>query len=222
MAIKACFWYYDYVGDEPAALAVNRGEHEYRHALLLYRGRRFPQALATAERATARGHRMAWVERGFILAEMPDGQKRALAAYDEATARLKDYGTGAESLGAPMILLFLGHKQQAQRAYREISPDLVPPWHNRWYFSLLDYNCGRKSATELIEASGGARPLLSEAHLSIGLHCLADGDREGAREHFRQCAQTRAFIYWDYYWARAFLDRLDNDPTWPPWIPQTH
>jgi hypothetical protein len=58
-----------------------------------------------------------------------------------------------------------------------------------------------------------------EAHFLIALHDLADRDRAAARSHFRKCADTRAFIYWDWIWARAFLKRMDEDPTWPPWIP---
>jgi hypothetical protein len=60
--------------------------------------------------------------------------------------------------------------------------------------------------------------MLCEAHFQIGLRHLAEGDRDGARDHFQKCVQTRVFIYWDYVWARAFLDRLKGDSRWPDWI----
>ena len=32
-------------------------------------------------------------------------------------------------------------------------------------------------------------------------------------------ADTRAFLYWEWEWSRMFLDKLNQNPTWPPWIP---
>jgi hypothetical protein len=52
----------------------------------------------------------------------------------------------------------------------------------------------------------------------IGMRRLARGDWSGAREHFRKCDETRVFVYWDHQWARAFLRRLEQDPSWPKWI----
>jgi hypothetical protein len=57
--------------------------------------------------------------------------------------------------------------------------------------------------------------MLCEAHFLAGLRHLAAEDRDGARDHFQKCVETRVFIYWDYKWARAFRDRLKNDRTWP-------
>ncbi len=58
------------------------------------------------------------------------------------------------------------------------------------------------------------------AHFQIALHLLADGDRAGARDHFRRCVATNYFITMPYHWAAAFLARMEQDPAWPPWIPQ--
>jgi hypothetical protein len=59
-----------------------------------------------------------------------------------------------------------------------------------------------------------------EAKFVIGMRRLAEGDRSGAREFFQKCVATRVLIYWEYLWAGAFLKRMNEDPTWPPWIPQ--
>ncbi len=48
---------------------------------------------------------------------------------------------------------------------------------------------------------------------------LSEGDRTGAREHFGESLDTNIFYYFDYSWSHAFLARMDQDPTWPPWIP---
>jgi hypothetical protein len=115
----------------------------------------------------------------------------------------------------------LGKKDAAIRAslqIRENRPSLSARF-GEWYFNYLDYTCGLISEDKLLRAARPSRPNQCEAHFAIGLRRLAEGDRQGAREHFRRCAETRVFIYWDYTWARAFLARMEKDPAWPPWIP---
>ena len=127
---------------------------------------------------------------------------------------------GLARLCTPMIWLLLGRKSKAVAASRKVRRErsLVPPWYQGWYHRYLDYQCDRITGTELLQVAGTCRPKLCEAHFVIGLRHLCAGDRAGARDHFQQCADTRVFIYWDYMWARAFLARLDQDSTWPPWI----
>jgi hypothetical protein len=118
-----------------------------------------------------------------------------------------------------MILQVLGRPAEAEQAARKVrrDPALVPPWYRGWYHHYLDYQCGLITEGRLLEAAGTCRPKLCEAHFSIGLRHLSEGDRDGARRHFQKCADTRVFIYWDHRWARAFLERL-KDPAWPRWI----
>jgi hypothetical protein len=120
-----------------------------------------------------------------------------------------------------MILLFLGQREEAVQAVLQILQDQkqIPPWWEGWYYKRLDFDCGLMTADELLQAAGTCRPKLCEAHFAIGLHRLADGDRAGARAHFRKSAYTRLYTWsWDYMWARAFLARMEKDPAWPPWI----
>jgi hypothetical protein len=71
----------------------------------------------------------------------------------------------------------------------------------------------------LLKEAGPSRLNQCEAHFFIGLALLSDGNRDGARTHFRQSVATRIHTFLDYVWSRAFLSRLEADPTWPPWIP---
>jgi hypothetical protein len=217
-ALLARFHYFDYVGDEPAAFAVSRQKIEFRHAVMLYHRRAFRKALAAADRSLKRGYGMARVERGFILLELPNGNRRAREAYRDAAAGAE---VGLVRLYAPMILLLLGRRAEAVEASLKVrcNPALVPPWYQGWYHRHLDYLCGRIGEDELLKAAGSNRPKRCEAHFVIGLRHLSAGDRAGARVHFQKCAATRMFIYWDYMWARALLKRLEEDRTWPPWIP---
>jgi tetratricopeptide (TPR) repeat protein len=216
VALKACFWYFSYVGDEDTAFETSRHGPEFRHAWMLYRRKEYPQALQAVDRAVAQGVGWSHVERAFILAELPDGPARAGEQFQDAQAKESRFGR----VTAPMILLLLGQGPEAIRASQAIrgEPAALPPWDPDWYRRYLDYFCGALTGEELLQAAGPCRPKRCEAHFAIGLHRLAEGDREGAKEHFRKCAATRIFIYWDYMWARAFLERLENEPGWPPWI----
>jgi serine/threonine-protein kinase len=217
-ALVARFHYYDYVGDEETALAVSRLGIEPRLVVMLYRRGDYAKALEAADRGVARGTGLSRVERAFILADLPDGPRRAAAVFEETAAR---DDLGFWRLCPPMILLLLGRGTEAVQAGRKIrsDPALIPPWYQGWYHRYLDCQCGLITEDELIQPAGTCRPKRCEAHFLIGLRHLSAGDRAGARAHFRQCAETRVFIYWDYQWARAFLRRLEQDPTWPPWIP---
>jgi serine/threonine protein kinase len=216
-AAKACFEYFDYVDDEEAAYTMSGHGSAFRRAVMLYRRQEFAKALEAAERSRAigRGFSAEAVERAFILAELPDGPARARAACEAAKAEARSVW----QLLPPMILLLLGHKDDARQAYLGVRKEELPPWDGGWLFTYLDYNCGRVTADELVQAAGEARPKLCDAYFQIGLWRLADGDRAAAREYFQKCVATRAFVSWEWPWARAFLARMEKDPAWPPWIP---
>jgi tetratricopeptide (TPR) repeat protein len=219
MAQVACFHYFEYVDDTENALAVSALGAEFRLATILYRRGAYDQALDAADRAAARGSALARVERGFILAELPDGRRRAWAAF-EAIAAADELGD--LRLYAPMIPQLLGRKADAEQASRKIRDgpaDLMPRWYRGWYDHYLKYQCGLSPEGELLRAAGSCRPKLCEAHFLIGLRHLSEGDRDGAGEHFQKCADTRVFIYWDYMWARAYLARMEKEPRWPSWLP---
>jgi hypothetical protein len=197
---------------------VSRRATEFRLGLMLYRRGEYDQALAATDRARARGHGLPRVERGFILAELPDGPRRATAAFEDAAA---EDDPSYFRLFAPSILLLLGRRADAVQAACKLrsDPTVVPPRDRDWYQHRLDYLCDRITDDQLLRAAGACRPKLCEAHFQIGLWHLADGDRAGAREHLRKCDETRVFIYWEHEWGRAFLRRLEKGSTWPPWIP---
>jgi tetratricopeptide (TPR) repeat protein len=221
MAQAARFHYHECAGEEQAARAVSGLGGEFRQALMLYRQADYEKALAVADRGVARGGGLARVERGFILAEMDDGERRAWAAFKDAEA---SNDLGYFRLCAAAIPLLLGRKADAVQASLKVRADPtvpVPPWYKGWYHRYLDYLCDQISEDELIRAAGRCRPMLCEAHFQIGLRHLAEGDRDGARDHFQKCDETRVFLYWDHKWARAFRDRLAQDRTWPQWVKKT-
>jgi tetratricopeptide (TPR) repeat protein len=219
IARQSCFWYFEYVGSEQQAYEMSRQGTELRLVPVLYRRGDLKQALEAAERAVVHGYPLGRVERGFILAELPDGPARARATFQEAMNLPDD--SRFYRMDAPLLLFLLGKKEEATHASLKVNDkEAQSPFGNdSWYHKCRDYNCGLVSADELLKAAEISRLMQCEAHFLIALHDLADRDRAGARAHFWKCADTRAFIYWDWIWARAFLKRMDEDPTWPPWIP---
>src|SRR5262249_47288743 len=79
-AAKACFEFYEYVGDEEAAYAMSGRGNQFRRAVMLYRRGEFAKALEAAverSRSRASGWSTEQIERGLILPELPDGPARA-------------------------------------------------------------------------------------------------------------------------------------------------
>jgi hypothetical protein len=224
IAASARLDYYAYVDNEPEAYAMSQNAGDFRHALMLYGRGEFTKALKATERNLSSGHGrwMDQVQRGFILAELPDGPARARIAYQEAMAHVSD---GWQTV-PPMILLLLGEKEEAVRAYTQVRKENITPrldgwyWLDGWYLKDLDYNCGRITADELLKAAGRSPMKLCEAHWQIGLWRLSTGDRAGAQDHWRKCVANRALGDWSWLWARAFLNRMQKDRSWPPWIPK--
>jgi hypothetical protein len=118
-----------------------------------------------------------------------------------------------------MILLLLGKPEEARQAYLQVPKEELPPWDDGWWLKFLDYNCGRMTSDQLLQAAGEARHKVSDSHLMIGLWRLSEGDRVAAQQHFRKGIATRVFNSWEWPWVRTFLARMEKDPAWPPWIP---
>ena len=226
IALKVSFWFFDYINDDDAALETSGHGTEFRHVCVRYRRGDYAGALVAAERAAGQGFGLARLERGFVLAELDNDISRALAAYQNA-ADVPDESRYFR-VCQPLLLLFLGQKQKAIQAARQIrkEPDAVPFWHEyetgqrtqNWYCQYLDYLSDRMSEEDFLQAARASRTKRCEAHFVIALKHLCEGDRSGAREHFEKCVETRVFIFWDWIWARAFLKRVQQDPTWPRWI----
>ena len=53
----------------------------------------------------------------------------------------------------------------------------------------------------------------SQAHFTIAMYRLAEGDQADSLDHLRACVATNAFGSFDYELARAYLARLDDNTT---------
>ena len=79
----------------------------------------------------------------------------------------------------------------------------------------MEYLAGRITEAELLDRAGNRQFALSIVYFTIAMMRLAERDPEGAREQFEKCIATSAAGSFDFEWARAYLARMEADPTWP-------
>jgi hypothetical protein len=225
-AVWGQFYYYWYISQDNACSELLRRAFEggtpddliYRYAFDLYQRRQLPQALEVLGRS--KNHDVVFIEvpRAFILAEVPGGYERALKVSRNLTSRCV---VPVDRWGCNCLLLFLGLQAESVTATRRFREQDQNYWlrRGRWVAAQHDYLCEDISAEELLKPAGRSKYGQCSCHLVIGLKTLANGDRSGAREHFRKAVATRFFTSTSYGWSRGFLARMEVDPTWPPWIP---
>lgn len=227
VAAVARLFYFRHTGDRAAALAeaLQRSNSGVRLSILdevylaieLYHNARFQEALDVVDRSIARGGDtfLRKIYRCFVLAELPNGLARALAAMPEPTT------STVFAIYVPTIAQLLGRRAEAVAAFQSLreSFDKTPTLSDS-NVRLLEFGAGKLPADKLLAAAGSSRLYLCEVHFFIGMALLADGDRDGARIHFRRAVETHVVWYVDYTWSLAFLSRMDADPEWPRWIPK--
>jgi serine/threonine protein kinase len=153
--------------------------------------------------------------RCFTLPELPDGANRAYATVKRQQAKGI---VGFDSVVALLPLQLLGRAEEAVGAYAELRNRFQYPARDHWYEHILEYEVGKLSAEQLIAIAGNSQWNLCEGHFYIALKELSQGDRQGAREHFRLSLATPVIRFYEYRWSRAFLRRMEADPNWPAWI----
>jgi len=216
------FLYFDHVAQDLTAFEIAKRATEKLdyslldcyYALALYRRGRLTEALAVLARRAKDQNLFVDRLRAYLLAELhPKERNIARAACENMLTRHPSSGYEAQR-----ILRFLGYKDDAiaiSRALRHKRPPVSPDESGK---VLGDYECGYISEVELLNHRMD-RGLRFLSHHTVGLNRLADGDRAGAREHFLQAQQVRGLAPDDWYLARIFVERMEKDPAWPPWIP---
>jgi lipoprotein NlpI len=192
-------------------------------ASYLYRLGQFEEARDMLEQSLPqlKGGSRFHVVRGFVLAELPGGQAKVLGAYETAAREAEAAQEPIEALFPHLLLRLLGRKREAVETCRQLRDRLQGPaaWRPDWKKRLLDYICDDLSPEQLLQLASSSRSDQCEAAFCIAMTKLAEGGREGARTHFRQCLATGVFAFFEYRWSRAFLARMEKNPNWPSWIP---
>jgi hypothetical protein len=181
-------------------------------AALLVRGE--PEKALAAFDSVAHSDWIAAV-RPLALFELPDRRDE----FQTTVARfVESYPPMARPPMAPAFLLYSGRRPQA----RELANDVLMR-HSEWFNHRppaekrsFEYLAGRLAEGEFLNAARGSLIDLCVAHCVIGFQHLADGDRAGAMEHFRQAVEMGAFLGPAYDWARVVPAQLKRHATWPP------
>jgi tetratricopeptide (TPR) repeat protein len=218
--------YFEQRGDSAAASEALRRAAQgfannpavFDYAADCYRRGELAQALAALarrkEKDDSEGDRL----RACLLAEDKDhGPARARQAIQEWLERYPD----PQNLGdAAVVLLLLGHKEQAQQIARRIRLPEGGSTSQRREFLVRSraFVAGEDvSAADLLRAAQGVRSQRCSANFLIGMTHLADGERRAALEHFRAAVATGDYFNNDHTLSRVMLARL-QDPAWPWWI----
>ncbi len=158
------------------------------------------------------------IVRAYVLAELPNGPARALEAYREMAKR---YTQGSAPLYCHAVPLFLQRQEEVVAASRDLlnRDHRLPPLRSNFHKNWLAFNAGQLSAADFEKAAGASRWEQCGTHHAIGVMRLAGGDRAGAKAHFRKSVATHCLNFsFHYDCSRFFLERMEKDPTWPPWI----
>ena len=120
--------------------------------------------------------------------------------------------------GGPVwVFRLLDNSEQADFVAQGFLPN-VGEFETEWT-AIKRYMTRDATVEETIESCKSSRGALSYAHYAIAMDMLGTGQREVASHHFQKCRDAYFFYHYAYYWSRTFLERLKEDPTWPPWIP---
>jgi serine/threonine protein kinase/Flp pilus assembly protein TadD len=221
-----CAFYLQLLGHEEKAFEVLRSASRrcetsaiaQARACTLYRRGKYTEAVEVLERLRKGGKKDLFLDcfRAYILAELPGGREQALAVYREIAAGRPKSITAHFAL---TILLLLGNREEAVAGYREMvtHPGSWPASHSQreFFLRLPEYGADLIAAEKLLEVARPSRWSECTARYLIALSILSQGDREGACKHLRECLATDSFFVPELWWSRAFLDRMENDPSWP-------
>ena len=123
-------------------------------------------------------------------------------------------------IAVAVVLLLLGDWPEARKVASQSRPPAwtITPQRKAYNERSRAFAAGEgPSEKELLDAAGGLRSCRCSARLLIGMTCLANGDRPGARHHLGEAVATQDYFNNDYTLSRVFLARLEN-PGWPTWI----
>jgi serine/threonine protein kinase len=186
------------------------------YAWQLYERGEADKALQIIEQVAPRG-RMSF-SRGIFAAEAKDGGlHRALMICDEMESEQSVEGRFRRLA----LLFFLGEKEKALNLLGKYPPKPGPRASDKLYERVAHYwkDPTADKEKQLLDFASGSKASLVYAHWYIAFRLLGDGDRNGARQHFKACMALHYPYFLGYLESRALLAQMDRDANWPWWIP---
>ncbi len=154
---------------------------------------------------------------GLILAEgSKDGSREAMDIFHKV--QQMDAIVCVKVLAADIPLL-LGRVDEARKASLQLLGSNEFVFERREIKNMVRYQAGKMPEDELVRRAGPFGDFQSDFYHDIAMASLAIGDRPKAKRYFEKAVDTGQIGDWGYHIALIFLQRLEDDPTWPSWIP---
>jgi tetratricopeptide (TPR) repeat protein len=211
-------FYFAIVGDkrsemgewrETVRLGGGAGMFASYYGAAMFAGGRSAEALDVLNQPSPSPDALATICRAYLLLDVD--------RPDEARRHCQQVLAGERSLAilAETVRLLAGDAEHVAADAVQLLAVVPPGDLDR---PALECWAGRRSVPDTIARAGRSGVLLSRARFFLGLACLARGDRESAEQQFKESDATGAHWRTEHQWSRAFMARLERDPTWPPWI----
>ena len=156
--------------------------------------------------------------RAHLVADQPNGgeEARQLVATltNDPSPLIRRY-----ALIALCLTRDLGEvERQASKVSKAIRPGLRPGGDVFNVGPCIDYMAAAMDGPTLLDRVRNHGWAMANAEFMIAMKKLAEGKRREARKHFKASAETNVLGSYDREWARAYVARMDADPSWPTWI----
>ncbi len=119
-----------------------------------------------------------------------------------------------------LALFFLpGQSEATVEHAKERARNVVVSTYWKTSRDVLQFMGDDITEDDLIGRAGKSERDRAVAYFAIGMRRLAEGRRLEAKESFEKSAANPVYYWSDPTWARAFVARMEKDPTWPDWLP---
>jgi tetratricopeptide (TPR) repeat protein len=210
-------FYFQIVGDRDAAASAwlqavekgGRGLFVSWYSAAMFSANRAAEAIQVLDRVKPPPESLTSVARALLMLDVGRPEE-AEQIYRQVASR-----PGFSRVHAESVLLLMGQRDRVAGNCAHLHKE-IPLEHPE--YQAIAFLSGRISSEDFIDQVGTSLFQRCGVHYLVALVCLAEGDRHLARSHFNHCVNTGVHCMPTYQWSRAFLDRMDQDPAWPPWI----
>jgi hypothetical protein len=111
-----------------------------------------------------------------------------------------------------------GIQEYAQRAMKAMAPESLAMYDPFDCAAGVAFFAGELTESQLLARSDEQAQSRHIAHFNLAMKGIAMKNRATAVDNFRKCVETGPIGGMATVWARAYLTRMDADPTWPSWM----
>lgn len=154
------------------------------------------------------------VAKAYLVRDLPNGAQQVHELVDDL---LQDPSAAVQMFALTALCL----ADTPQNIQERVRAAVLPKSENLKVVGLPDcqaFLAGTLDEQQLLDKVGKHGIAMSSAHFTIAMMRLAERNRKEAHRHLRECVETVAIGCYGYELGRAFLERMEADPTWPSWL----